>query len=255
MAYENIRLEIAGPVASLYINRPPANLLNIQVVEEINDALLSLHGQSGLEVLVIRGTRECFSDGLEIGEIVAATAQRLIQVYVRMFETLRMMDLVQIAAVEGRANGAGWELALGTNLFVAGTGASFCLPHTSRGLFPPIASTILPRIAPRRMVMEWILTGRSVSAEELHHHGVINRLLDPANFDEQLDAFVAEFTNKSGPVLALAKKAQFEAYYSTFSETIARVQSLFLRDLMSLEDAREGLTAEREGRPAVWKNR
>jgi len=255
MPYQNLTLDISGRVATLCLNRPPANLLTINVFEEINEALLSLHRNKDLEVLVVRGSREVFSDGLDIGELVPATAQRLIQVFVRMFETLRMMDLVSIAAIEGRANGAGWEIALGTNLFVASAGARFSLPHTARGIFPPIAATIMPRIAPRRMVMEWILTGRTVTAEELHHHGVVNRVFDPARFDEQLNDFVAEITTKSGPVLALAKKAQFEAYYSTFSETISRVQSLFLRDLMDLQDAREGLAAEREGRPPVWKNR
>lgn len=255
MQYKNIRLEISDQVATLYLNRPPANLLTIQAIDEINEALLSLHRRNDLEVLVLRGSPNVFSDGLDIGELVPATAQRLVQVYVRLFETLRMMDVVQIAAVEGRAHGAGWEVAIGTNLFVASAGATFSLPHTSRGIIPPIASAIMPRIAPRRMVMEWILTGRSVTAEELHHHGVVNRVFDPARFDEQLDAFVAEITSKSGPVLAIAKKAQFEAYYSTFSESISRVQSLFLRDLMDLEDAREGLDAEREGRSPVWKNR
>jgi len=255
MAYKNLKLDISGRVASLFIDRPPANLLTISAIEQINEALLSLHRRKDLEVLVIRGGREVFSDGLDIGELVPATAQRMIQVFVRLFETLRMMDIISIAAVEGRAQGAGWEIALGTNLFVASTGAIFSLAHTSRGIFPPIAATILPRIAPRRMVMEWILTGRQVTAEELHHHGVVNRLFDPARFDELLDDFVAEFTSKSGPVLALAKEAQFEAYYSTFSESVARIQSLFLRDLMELEDAREGLNAEREGRAPVWKNR
>jgi enoyl-CoA hydratase/carnithine racemase len=103
--------------------------------------------------------------------------------------------------------------------------------------------------------MEWILTGNPISAAELYHHGVINRLLPESDFDAQLEKFAAEITSKSGPVLALAKKAQFEAYYSTFPEAMSRAQSIFLRELMELEDAREGVRARQEKRAPVWKNR
>ncbi len=237
------------------MSRAPANLLNIEMVEEMNDVLLGLRARRSLEVLIIRGTPECFSDGFDLNELGTARTQRLLQVYMRLFETLRMMDLIEIAAVEGRARGAGFEVALGCNLLVAAQNATFALPETSMGLFPPIAVGILPRIAPRRKAMEWILTGNEITAAELHHHGLINRLLPEADFDRQLQAFAAEITEKSGPVLALAKRAQFEAYYSTFPEAMSRAQSIFLRDLMELEDAREGVRARLENRKPQWKNK
>jgi 2-(1,2-epoxy-1,2-dihydrophenyl)acetyl-CoA isomerase len=102
--------------------------------------------------------------------------------------------------------------------------------------------------------MEWILTGNAISAAELHHHGIINRLLDPADFDSQLNAFIGEMTNKSGPILALAKRAQFEAYYSTFPEAMSRAANLFLRELQDVQDRAEGLAARKEGRPPRWRN-
>ena len=73
------------------------------------------------------------------------------------------MDLIEVAAVEGKALGAGFEVALGSNLFVAAADATFAFPETGYGIFPPIATGILPRIAPRRKAMEWILTGNTVS--------------------------------------------------------------------------------------------
>ena len=67
--------------------------------------------------------------------------------------------------------------------------------------------------------------------------------------------FVRELTAKSGPVLQLAKRAQYEAYYSTYEEALYRVQNLYMRELMDLEDAGEGIRAYLEGRAPVWKNR
>jgi enoyl-CoA hydratase/carnithine racemase len=254
MPYRNLKLEIGEEVATLSLNRPPANLLNIELIEELNDALLELRGRRRLEVLVVRGASGNFCDGFDLGDLVPARMQRILQLYMRIFESLRMMDLVQVAAVQGNALGAGFELALGCNLFLAAEDAVFCLPETGMGLFPPIATAILPRIAPRRKAMEWILTGNRVLATELHHHGVVNRLLSNTAFDAELDAFVRDITSKSGPILAIAKQAQFEAYYSTFTEAMARAQSLYMRDLVELQDSAEGLAAQREKRAPQWKN-
>jgi enoyl-CoA hydratase/carnithine racemase len=255
MSYQFLRIEATDEVATLTLNRAPANLLNIEMVEEMNDALLGLRKHRSLEVLVIRGSRDCFSDGFDLNDLGTSRTQRLIQVYMRLFETLRLMDLIEIAAVEGRAQGAGFEVALGANLLLAAENATFALPETGMGLFPPIAVGILPRIAPRRKAMEWILTGNQITAAELHHHGLINRLLPVTGFDQALDSFASEVTSKSGPVLALAKRAQFEAYYSTFPEAMSRAQAIFLRELLELEDAREGVRARQENRVPNWKNK
>lgn len=256
MQYRHIDLRLDEDLqyATLVLNREPANLLNIAMMEEINDALQSLRGMSWLEVLVVRGANGTFSEGIDLKDHAQKKVQRMMQVYLRIFETVRMLELVSIAAVEGRAWGAGFELALGCNLIVATETASFALPQINHGLIPPVASAILPRVAPRRRAMEWILTGSQISARRLEHDGVVNRLFPVDAMDEPLAAFVAEITSKSGPVLQLAKRAQFEGYYSSFPEALQNIQSLYLRELMALEDAREGPRAVREGRPPVWKN-
>jgi enoyl-CoA hydratase len=256
MDFKHISLEAseASQCATLLLNRPPKHLLNIAMMEEVNEALQSLRGSPWLEVLVLRGAGGTFSEGIDLKEHVQNRVQRLLQVYVRIFETMRMLDVVTVAAVEGRAWGAGFELALGCNLIVAAETASFGLPQVGQGLIPPVAAAILPRVAPRRRAMEWILTGSEISARRLEHDGVVNRLFSADVFEELLAAFVAEIAGKSGPVLQLAKRAQFEGYYSSFPDALQSIQSLYLRELMALKDSREGPKATREGRPPAWKN-
>lgn len=255
MDYRNLQIEIRHPVATMTLHRPPRNLLDIDMIEEIADALLRIRNDAAVEVLVVRGAGGNFCEGLDLREHVKNRLQRLIQVYSRVFETLRMMDVVSIAAIEGNALGGGFELALGCNLIVAAADARFALPEVRHGIFPPIACIILPRVTPRRRAMEWILTGNDITAVQLERDGLINRLFSPAEFDAGLAAFVDELARSSGPVLQLAKKAQYEAYYSTYEEALYKVQNLYLRDLMELQDAEEGLRAYREGREAVWHNR
>ena len=255
MAYQYLTLDIENEVAMLRLNRPPANLLGVDMLEELNDAVLSLRAHKGLEVLILRGSAECFSEGMDLREHTPQRLQRLIHVYMRLFETLRMMDVIQIAAVEGRAWGAGFELALNCNLFISADNASFKLPEVSYGVFPPIACAILPRVVPRRKAMEWILTGNEIDAAQLEHYGLINRRIPAGDFERGLKDFVAEITSKSKPVVKLAKRAQFEAYYSTFPEAMSRVQGLYLRELMELSDARTGPEAHLAGTPHEWQNR
>ena len=186
MAYRNVRIERAGEAATLLIGREGGNLLNIDVMEEMNEALLGLRGERGLEVLVVRGSGGSFCEGLDLAEHRRERLQRLLQVYSRIFETIRMIDMVTIAAVHGRAWGSGFEVALGCNLIVAAEDASFRLPEIERGVIPHIASIILPRVVPRRRAMEWILTGNEIPASELHRFGLINRLFPAAAFDDDI---------------------------------------------------------------------
>lgn len=253
MAYQFVRIDQDEKMATLSIERPPGNLLHIDLMEEINHALLELRGTRGVEVLVLRGSHGTFSEGLDLQEHKRHRVQRAMQVYSRIFETIRMMDLVTIAAVEGRAWGGGFELCLGCNLIVAENEASFQLPEISYGVFPPIAAIVLPRVAPRRRAMEWILTGCEIPAQQLHHFGLVNRLLDRDRFDEELADFAELLCSKSGPVLQLAKRAQYDAYYSTYEEALYKVQNLYLRDLMELDDMEEGISAYLEGREPDWK--
>ena len=254
MDAQYISLEVDGKVATLLLNRPPRHLLNIAMLEEINEALLSTRQWPELEVLVLRGGASNFCEGLDLKEHSQRRVQRVLQVFIRVFETLRMINVISVAAVEGNAFGSGFELALGCNLIVATEGATFALPQVKHGIIPPMASAILPRMAPRRLAMEWILMGNAISAARLEHDGVVNRLFPTARFDIRLGEFVAELTEKSGPVLQLAKRAQYEAYYTTFPEAMTSIQSIYLKELMALQDAREGPRAAREEREPVWKN-
>jgi enoyl-CoA hydratase/carnithine racemase len=255
MAYEHIRIEEEGKRATLTLDRPPGHLLSIAMMDEINQGLLALRDRGTLEVLVIRGADGVFSEGMDLADHGRDRLQRLLQVYSRIFETLRMIDMVSVAAVQGRAWGSGFELALGCNLIVASESARFRFPEIDRGVIPHVATIILPRVAPRRKAMEWILTGNEVPSEELAGYGLVNRILADHAFDAELDAFVSTLTAKSGPVLQLAKRAQYEAYYSTYEEALYRVQNLYLRELMELEDPGEGVRAHLEGRTPEWGDR
>lgn len=243
-----------GEVATLTLDRPPHNVMNIEMMEQTNSSLLELQKHPELKVLVLRGHGSAFCGGVEVADYTRERVARTIQVFHRIFESMRLLDVIAISAVDGLATGGGFELAIGCNMVVASESAVFSLPQINMGLFPPLAAVVLARAAPRRKAMEWILTGDEISALELERFGLVNRVFADDMFEERFAEFVEKLVAKSGPVLKLAKRAQFESYYATYEEALYKAENAFLRDLMALDDAHEGIQSTLEGREPEWRN-
>jgi enoyl-CoA hydratase/carnithine racemase len=243
-----------GQVATLTLQRPPANVMSLEMTEEINSALLGLRDARDLKVLVVRGSGDVFSRGIDLAEHSRERVTRLVQVFHRIFETIRLLNVVSVAAVNGAAAAGGFALALGCNLVVAKRSAVFSLPEVRTGLFPPVPCVILPRAAPRRKAMEWILLGEEISADELASFGLVNRVFPDDGFEQGLQQMVERLIANSGPVLQLARRAQTESYYATYEEALFKVENLYLRDLLALQDPHAGIQAALDGREAQWRN-
>lgn len=249
-----VDLKYNGGVVTLMLKRPPLNIMTIEMMEQVNEALLELRTHAELKVLVLRGSAAAFCGGMDLEEHTRDKVGRLMQVFHRIFETTRLLNVIAVAAVQGVAFGAGFELAIGCNLVVASDDARFGLPEVSMGIFPPLACVVLPRAAPRRKAMEWILTGEEITVQELHRYGLVNRVFPTKDFDQQLAGFVGHLTAKSGPVLQLAKRAQAESYYAAYEEALYKAENLYLRELVGLEDSQEGIRAYLEKREPKWKD-
>jgi len=249
-----VRLTYEGGVATLTLDRPPLNVMNIEMMEQMNEAILELRGRTDLKVLVIRGKGKAFSAGVDVADHTRDKVTRMIQVFHRIFESIRLLDVIAVAAVDGMAFGGGFELAIGCNLVVASESARFALPEIRLGVFPPLACVVLPRAAPRRKAMEWILMGEEITAQELSAYGLVNRVVPNDRFEDELRTFVAKITSKSRPVLILAKRAQTESYYAAYEEALYKAENLYLRELMALDDAHEGIKAFMEKRAPTWRD-
>jgi cyclohexa-1,5-dienecarbonyl-CoA hydratase len=254
LADSHVEITYSGRVATLTLDRPPLNLMNLAMLEGMNQRLLELRDHTELKVLVLRGKGRAFSAGIDIGEHTPDKVARLVQVFHRVFETIRLLDVIAVAAVEGIALGGGLELAIGCNLVVASESARFGLPEINLGLFPPVACVVLPRATPRRKAMEWILTGEEIPLQDLKMYGLVNRVFPDSEFEKGLREFLELLTRKSGPVLQLARRAQMESYYAAYEEALYKAENLYLRELMALDDPREGIAAFLEDREPKWQD-
>jgi len=253
--YKFVGYEARELTAWVTLNRPPYNIMTIEMMGEINDLFQWLAAQSDVKAVVVQGEGKVFSAGVDISDHTPEKVYQLIDSFLEIFRTIVQMDKPVIAAVRGAALGGGCELALFSDIVIASENARFGQPEIKVGIFPPMAAIIFPRLVGRKRATELILTGDIIDARTAERIGMVNRVVPDAELEEAVTQIVRKISEYSAPVIQIARKAIYAAYDTEFPVAIQRIEDLYLNQLMSLEDSTEGLKAFLEKRKPVWKNR
>ena len=253
--YEHIRLFTDSNMATLVLNRPPLNVMNIAMMREINAGLEVLHANQEAKVLVIKAEGKAFSAGVDVADHTADKVHGMIKEFHRTFELLHSFRIPSIAVVDGAALGGGCELAIYCDMVIASERAKFGQPEIKVGVFPPIAAAMFPRLLGRNRTLELLMSGDTILAAEAERIGLINRVFPVEGFEQHVNAFIAKFTVQSKVILEMTKRAVDTGLYSPCMEAIDRAEDLYLNQMMRTEDANEGLRAFLEKRTPIWKNR
>jgi len=254
--FQNIIFETKGERAFLTINRPPLNILNIAVMEEMNQALNSLAGNKEVKVLVISGSGEkAFSAGVDIADHTADKAEKMLQVFHDIFRNMLKLDQVTVAALKGLTLGGGCEVALFCDLAIAADNLKIGQPEIKISVIAPVALLILPRLVGIKKASEMLLTGKIIEAAEAEKMGLVNKIVPLASFDSELESFLQPFSELSLVGVKHSKKGIKLGLETSFLEGLERIEKTYLRELLATEDAHEGLKAFMEKRKPLWKNR
>ncbi len=252
--FEFIAMELKEKVAWLTLKRPPLNWMNIQMMEEINRALGELMG-SPPNLLVFRAEGKAFSVGVEVADHLGDKANYMIEVFHGIFRRMDSLGVPSLAVVQGAALGGGCELAAYCDMVLASEKARFGQPEIQVGVFPPIAALAFPRMIGRKKAMELVLSGESISAQEALQIGLVNKVVPAESLEAEVQAWASRFAKLSGVVLRLARRALVEGWDTQVERGLARIEEIYLKELMNTQDAKEGLQAFLEKREPVWKER
>lgn len=248
-----IRLERDGPVAKLVLARPPVNVLNLSMMEEMDRALRTVEQDASVGVLVITGEGRAFCAGVDVADHTEDRVEEMLRLFHGVLLRMMALECPVIAAVNGAALGGGCELVMAADIVLARAGAKLAQPEVQLGVFPPIAAVLLPRLIGRQGAMDLILSGRTITAEEAQRIGLVNVVIPPDDFAEGVAAYVDGLAGLSRPVLRLTKAAIRDGLPLPVNRAIEHAEQLYLDDLMSLEDPHEGLAAFMEKRAPAWK--
>src|SRR6266478_3854195 len=214
-AFEFVRFRIDNGVARLTLNRPDHNLLNEVMLRELADGIVF--------------ACKVFSGGVDIGEYTTQRVYQMLEAFQAVFAGMLEASKPVLCVVNGPAIGGGAELAAFGDLVIATPKARFAQPEITIGVFPPLASTILPFLVGPKRALEIILTGEAVTAERALELGLVTRLVPEAKLEKTVDDLVGRITSHSGPVLAMAKKAILGGMGLSLREGLKKSMGIFLK--------------------------
>jgi methylglutaconyl-CoA hydratase len=162
-------------VLEVVIDRPPHNLLTVELCAELTELLH--HPPDGAHVLVLRATGSVFCLGRERagatpGDLVSET-----RILVALHRALRDSPLVTIAEVHGDAAGFGVGLIAACDVAIAVSDAQFSFPEIGINLAPALVLAWLPRVAGEREAFWLTATGEAISANRAREMGLVNEVV------------------------------------------------------------------------------
>jgi cyclohexa-1,5-dienecarbonyl-CoA hydratase len=254
MSYEYIEVNYENGLGTITLNRPPVNILNIAMMEEINSALDSWMEHNELKVVLFNARGKCFSAGVDVGEHMGDLAPRMIEVFHGIFRRMEKLGVLTAASVYGSCLGGGCELAIFCDMIVASESAKFGQPEIQVGVFPPIAAYLMPRILGRKVAGELILSGKVIDASEGLEIGLVNRVVKEEELEPETVELVKPYLKMSAKVLRLTRKAISAGLRDDLEPALRVIENIYLDELMKTHDAHEGLTAFLEKRRPEWKD-
>jgi len=253
--YRFIQFDLVQGIARITLNRPPANVLSVDAMEDLNTALESLEYQKEVKLVVLAAEGKYFSAGFELSDHLGDRGYIMLEQFRRLFENLFKLDKPTLAVVAGPALGAGCILAAGCDMVLAAAGAKFGHPEIKGGVFNTVAAALLPRLVGRKRAFEMVLSGASLSAADAERIGLVTRVVPDDKLDAETGALVQRFQEGSAPVLQAARRALVGAMDLPFGDALRHAEDVYLNQLMATEDAEEGLRAIMAKRRPVWKDR
>jgi cyclohexa-1,5-dienecarbonyl-CoA hydratase len=252
--YQFLKIKNEGGVIGITLSRPPLNVLTIPMMEELILAFQWAEAEQGALVL-LDAEGKAFSAGVDVADHTPDKVGSMIDVFDRLFLAMARIDKPIVAAVNGVALGGGYELVLFCDIVVASEKAKFGQPEICVGVFPPIASYVLPRLLSWPLAMELLLSGEVIGAARAEQLGLINKVIPVESFADGLSQYLQKFLAQSPVVLALTKKAVKAGLNKEFGEGLKDIDHIYLKELMQTKDAVEGLAAFVENRKPVWQGK
>lgn len=258
MKFNNLNLDIKDYIATVTLDRPPVNALNMEVLNELEIMIAHLEENEDVHVVILTGAGKAFVAGADIGEMSVKSADEGMKFGAygsKVFRQLETLSKPVIAAVNGFALGGGCELALSCDIRIASEKSKFGQPEVSLGITPGFAGTQrLPRIIGRAKAKEMILTGDMINATEAEKIGLINQIVPKESLIESAEEMARRIL-KNGQLAVRYSKAAINEGADLDFESGNNLEKIYFGMCFATEDQNEGMEAFLDRRKAEFKNK
>jgi enoyl-CoA hydratase len=255
-----INYRVDAGVAVIELSDPPANTYTYEMNRELDEAILKARMDNDVYVIVLTGAGDkFFSAGANIKMLVSVDPTFKYYFCLHANETLLRLEhtpKLVIAALNGHCVGGGLEIAMAADIRIARQDAGkIGLPEVNLGVLPGTGGTQrLSRIVGKSKAIELMVTGNTFSFEEAKELGIVNDIYERDNFMENIMEYARQFCppNKAAKAVGRIKRAVQTGWEIPMESALA-VERENQQLLFQSEDAKEGLAAYVEKRPAVFK--
>ncbi|HKC70732.1 MAG TPA: enoyl-CoA hydratase/isomerase family protein [Terriglobales bacterium] len=246
-------------VAVIEMNDPPANTYTYEMMRQLEDAILRARMDNNVYVLLLTGAGDkFFSAGANIKMLSTVDPTFKYYFCLHANETLLRLEhtpKLVIAALNGHTVGGGLEIAMAADIRIARKDSGKVgLPEINLGVLPGTGGTQrLSRLVGKSKAIELMVTGNTYTFEEALEYGIINDIYDRENFMENVMEYARQFCppNKAAKAVGRIKRAVQTGWEIPMESALA-VERENQQLLFQSEDAKEGLTAYVEKRPATF---
>jgi len=260
--YETITYSVHDGVATIQLARPrKLNAVNFQMFEELGAATGEAARDPGIRIVLVQGEGRSFSSGLDVavlGQLAGTRGARFhafVETAQRPMRHLATMAKPTIAAVQGHAFGAGFQLALACDLRVVADDVKMAMLEVRYGIIPDLGGPHrLPRLVGPARAKEIIWSGRAVEAEEAAAIGLANEVVPADRIHAEAEAYARNLMT-SPPIPVSLTKSLINRAAETPLETAMEHMAQAQERCLESDDHKEAVEAYLEKRPARFTGR
>ena len=250
-----------GGVLRLTLDNPPANLLSVAVMADLQAQLDAARDDPAVRVVVIAAAGKLFSAGHDLKEMTAHRAdadrgeaffERTFALCSRLMQAVVELPKPVIAEVDGIATAAGCQLVASCDLAVASEQARFGVNGIDVGLFCATPAVALTRVVSRKRAIDMLLTGEMIDAATALDFGLVNRVVPRDRLGEVVEDYATRIAAKSPTAVKLGKAAVQRQAGLGLAEAYAQTSRVMVENMLG-GDAEEGINAFLEKRQPNWR--
>ncbi len=255
MDFKNIIYEKEDRIAIIRLNRPEKrNAFNVEMGQEFGHCLNEANEDDNIRVIIITGEGEAFSSGGDLANISKSyTGEKpfeLPKIPSRIPRMLRGFDKPIIAAINGAAAGAGYDLALICDLRIASERAKFSETYVKLGMVPAGGSYLLPRLVGLQKACELIFTGEWIDGKEAERIGLVLKMVPHGELLKEAKDLASKIANNAKMAVRLSKHVIYKGLdtdYNSHLEFVAYTRAV-LKGSKGSGEGKEGTKAFLEKR-------
>ncbi|MEW9673449.1 enoyl-CoA hydratase [Ammoniphilus sp. 3BR4] len=259
MQLQKVKMRVESQIAYITITNPPANALDQQTLQELEQVMNAVACDSEIKVVVLTGEGKMFIAGANIKEFTLIDQENLGTEFARkgqqVFQKIEQLKKPVIAMINGACLGGGLELAMACHIRIAADTAKLGLPELNLGLIPGFGGTQrLVRLTNRGKATELVLTGDMIDGKEASLIGLVSKSVPLDELEATVKQMAEKISAKSSVSIGAALSAMDQGIVFGQEKGYLSEAELF-GSLFTTEDAKEGIQAFIEKRPPIFRNR